>query len=226
MKKLICLVLAIMLALSAVSALAEEYTFQGIPWGSTPDQVESILIEKGLISESGLNVNGSKQSTCFPYEDVQNNINDGEKLYKIITNRNKVDGIGSYTSFVPLKTIGGYEVMDLELDFLYGVNDNVIDSGLHLAQVIITFNPSEGAFDSLINMLNEKYGEYTKASNDSLKMDVIIWYGDNDSIISLAEWHPTTMPFLIYAKADDYITAQQIQAINEANALPIEDAGL
>ena len=197
----------------------EEYTFQGIPWGSSRKKVESILAEKGFIKKNSFN---KLDNEVFVYPG-----NDDEQLLSdTISFLRGYEGIGvTYhcSGDNITQTIGGHEVSDCFISYLYGLDGDTITHDLHLSMVIIQFSDTAGSdktiFDSILKQLDSKYGQgiNVKALDDYRE-----WYGSNNTMIGLMDFWPS----LVYAKTDDYEKATKLLEIIEANKTPLEDAGL
>ena len=215
MKKLICLVLAVMLALSTVSALAEEFSFQGIPWGSSPEEVEAILVENGMIEEgNSFAYDFKRDPVYYPGHD------DKDRTWKSIMFENKTGGIG-VTCYIDKiqKTIAGQEIEFCEFAFINGFDGETITDDLHLTMLRIKLK-EKTAFDALSEQLSAKYGSYETV--ETTVNNYRVWTGSNNTIIGLLDFGP----FLIYANTSDYEKAMRMQAIIEANQKPVADMGL
>ena len=170
MKKFTCLLVILALMMSS-TALADEILFRDIPWGSN---TETVLTSMGLIDT-----------------DVYRALPESERVHKIdshllyapwshiepfgsgrITEYNQYEGGYKYSPMMGLPgdiTVGEYELENLELQFMYGVNEGVVSTAKEDAEFI------SGKY--YIRIEADKYGVgYDKAYKDLL--DKLTWlYG-------------------------------------------------
>ena len=180
----------------------EEFTFQGIPWGSSYEYVDKILVESGFLG-SPAGFNDTFGIAVWP-EVLPG---DSSMFYN---DKTGIGGMGMRNEV--LKTVGGYEVGSINLHYLYEVQNNETVPNTHLTMVELRLNGVDN--DDLIDKLNQKYGKY----QDSIQTYIYFWYGDNNTAI--AYW--CAAEALYYAKTDDYKTAEALLAVKPV----IKDAGL
>ena len=196
----------------------EGYTFQGIPWGSSPKEVEAILVENGLIQEE-TTLSISNGTVFFPEKlDEMEVLNLAKAAFAV----NDIGGNTLLSGTEILKAIGGCEVFGIRFDFLHGINESIVDDNYGLTLVSIQFQSDDASFEKLTEGLRKQYGDYSSSSVNNWKYRQ--WNGSNHTVVSLM--CTGDISFLVYAESDGYLAAQQIQEAIEANKTPSEDAGL
>ena len=221
-------------AAEAENAEAKEgYTFQGIPWDSSPEEVGTMLVEKGLIDEQNLfwltpdmmldygmgylpSIN--RDATGLEFSQLVSDIR-GTQIFD-----NNVGRSCHFRSASLLKNIGGVEPDEISFHFLYGIENGKITEGLHLIKVVVSYRGVETAFDVLIDALNTSYGKCVSKSEYDDHLNT--WTGNNNTIIALTNIGTMGWTDLVYAKTDAYEQVQEVQAILESSKAPVADAGL
>ncbi len=191
MKKIVCLVLALMMLLAG-SALAEsekEITFQGVPWGSSADDAYQRLLEKGLFSKEFDELSSTSRITHRSLTSKTNdNVyltseNGGEvvtiaedyfPIIAFLTNESVPKTSTSMPETVTLiredAKIAGYQVDDLSLYYAYNENNT------ELLSVVVTLKVDdlEEACSDLSAKLTTLYG---KSSQIKEQRDTLFGYG-------------------------------------------------
>lgn len=212
-----------------VEETSDGYTFQGIPWGSSPEEVQDILVENGIIGQdTNLYVN-DQRSFCMPGPDTPNKDTAWDSV--VWWPCNTFDGVGGMSSIhgdETLKTIGGFEVNNISFGFLYTIKDEQIVQEMHLDSVVICFVDSEMAFNGLNSSLESAYGTHKKQESlgtFAYDSKTLIWEGENNTAILLTVIGDDTVT-LSYVKTDAYITVEKLLEIIKGNKPVLEDAGL
>lgn len=201
----------------------EGYTFQGIPWGSSPEEVKEILVANGLIdAEARFSTEAANGNPKY-YPNIDN-FNVMELPDAIGAGFNcTVNGAGGEISVKLLKSVGGIEpASSVDFDFIYETKNDEITTNLQLIRVGIFFGHNEAAFGALSEKLTQAYGKYSENSENVF--NTRMWMGENQTVIALAS--SAGLVFLTYAKADAYEQVEAIQALLAANKAPVADAGL
>lgn len=209
----------------ATAEAGEGYTFQGIPWGSSPEDVKEMLVENGLI-DARTNIRSDWGSPMFSYypKDLEKMSNNQEIIdFAACLAHNYEFEYGTSFSITLLKSIGGFGAEETRLDFMYAVEDGEITSNPEFIRVGMYLGKDEAIFDTLSKGLADKYGKYTEKSASG--NTVHLWQGPDQTVIGLVR-ATNDDTHLIYAKRDSYDRLQQMKAITEAQKTPLEDAGL
>ena len=203
----------------------EGYTFQGIPWGSSPDEVEAALLEKGMIAAGTFHLSEGS-AAYYPHDEVEQSIKDKNitalGLVLGAPGYNSTSGIGGTVRLDFMKTVGGIEAKYAMFHFLYTVVDGQITSDLELMDVQIPLNADKSRLAELSDKLCESYGNHTE-QKDSFSF-IRFWEGPDHSLVILVA--QDGLEKLIYTKSDTYLRVQEIQAIQAAGKPKMEDAGL
>ena len=188
----------------------EPITFQGIPWGSTPEEVEKALVESGMIEEgSFVYVDG--QTQVWP-ENTDNYEGD------FYTEINHLIHQGGYAEPQCLKTIAGLDIIDMKLFFITGIVDGAIDDTPRLTMVWLTPGSfSYGSEKSDLELaLDAAYGDSMRNSYG------VVWTGAEQSAVCVSYMYGG----LIYARTGDYKVVRELQALEGQEAPVKEDAGV
>ena len=190
MKRVLVLVLCLLLLLSISNAFAydQEITFQGIPWGSTPEEWSTIL----------------KNS----YGDKINEISGGGSFYfyKCNFENNKMDFCDDIeTSFGAAKindTIGGYDISNIAFYSIFADNTlkNYDESFLYLVRVSLATNNAKKAERDLFAKLTTLYGK----SSQKIKVEVYYfdeltlhcWLGTDDTYVLMGQSNPESNTYI------------------------------
>lgn len=188
MKKIICVVLAILSLIT--TAFADEITFRNIPWGSNPNQVSEVLQAAGF---SKVYATNGAWITSFGDGDFDE--------FDI----NGADNAGyDWTDY---KTTGlkvaGHEISYMGLEFLYGIQDEGLLLDIDSARLIRAYYVLKASdkflvYNDLKTKLSSLYGEpkvlhrEQKYWNESyIKInDGLLWSGENDTAVLMSiEWY-------------------------------------
>ncbi len=134
-----------------ITACAEDLTWQGIPWGCTPEEAAQILTEKGIIAEGALERARDNHSTYY--------LGKGSTSYKELYHNVWSDACWAYqiSSGDILAQIAGYDVLELSLHY-------VLDSTENKKLVMISIEPlsngmsSDEIYTDLKAKLDKVYG--------------------------------------------------------------------
>jgi len=197
-------------------------TFQGIPWGATPEEAQDVLVAKGFINPDSLTPSYSDGYTAYwpdneKFWDMANGTNDGWAY-----------DVGGQAYVIPLKLVGGYKFDDVYLHFIYGIDGDKVDMTPHLTLVILPFFDAVDP-DALSDLLVQSYGKYEEHKEANGMATVRIWQGEENTGICLIS-SMANIGYLAYGKTDDYSKISVIQDavhMNEnAETAAMEDAGL
>lgn len=206
----------------------EEYLFQGIPWGTSYEDVNAALVENGIVDSDTNFYMTDTYSFCIPDPKTPK----GDEAWDSVTwwPCHYLEGVGGMSVLNKeniKKTIGGGEIEQIYLGYMFGAENEQIVSDTHLTTVVICYPENPGFFDTLAQNLESTYGKRTKKESlgsFAYAGKTYIWEGGNNTAIYLT--HIADRVTLSYGKTDAYITAQQIMEIIEANKEPMADAGL
>lgn len=200
MKKFLTFLLAFLMIYSV--ACAEEITFRGIPWGTDPQTVIQLmgwdvaLIEENQIMEEM----GKTPQTDDPM--VRYFLNNEVSDVGYFTFDDKIYGENCGYVFSDYyfrrgdMTVAEHDVSDIELEFLYGIENNEVNTAYQASEFVkATYSFWGGEisiFDDLLDKLTWLYGEpsdFVEEINDypstKYKEVSVVWYGDNNTIIHL-----------------------------------------
>lgn len=208
----------------ASDAALQEITFQDIPWGATPDEAKAILTKAGMIKGSDFYYSDTTWTDFWSEHTFAHGfLNDVEFL--------RLEDIGGKTYLKPTKSIGGLEVEGLNLNYLYTVEDGVLDRTPRLVMVQATLIGGEPEFKDLSEKLSDKYGKYTEIKDRSwFNTKVRFWKGSDNTGIALVDQLVEGQLFLYYGKTDAADSVKDIQdaveAERQAKVAGMDDAGL
>ena len=212
-----------------------EYTFQGIPWGSSPAETLDILMDKGIIDESDTPDSFSNlkwlvedHEDSYASASIYPDETDTDALRSAIDGQYFFDNIGMQAELTDLnKTFGGLDVGNVTLNYLYGFEDGAVNrESLNLTLVSMYFDRGVTG-KQLTEQLCNAYGAYTERDLGSGNVSYRFWYGGDNTVIAafiFIDGSGVEMegigsePHMIYARTDDYLTAQRILAVQ-----PIKD---
>ena len=213
MKKMMALLLAAMMLLGMIgTALAydEEITWQGIPWGSSVDDVKSLLIEKGFVNDETEIKLDNGYNQIFPMD-----ANGGEIGFETI------DSTMPYAVTISLDqpniTVSGYEVMRICFIFAKtGEDSQLITIGIAFSE--------KGIYKELQKKFASAYGKgKTKKGVFGTEFTTVI--GDNNTAVSLLKASISFNETLLYGKLDG-IELLQSNLSAPPEQQPKKDAGL
>ena len=213
MKKMMALLLASMMLMGlAGTALAydEEITWQGIPWGSSVDDVKSLLIENGfVIDETEIKLyDGYNQ--IFPMD-----ANGGEIGFETI------DPTMPYAVTISLDQpnirVSGYEVKRICFIFATtGEDSQLITIGIAFSE--------QGIFKELQNKFASAYGK-GKTNKGVFGNEFTTVIGANNTAVSLLKSSISFNETLLYGKLDG-IELLQSNLSAPSEQQPKQDVGL
>lgn len=218
--------------------ILKEYTFQGIPWGSSPKEAGEILVDNGLLPEKiiedlnderriGVDENGLILYAIFDTASYyMENFEDLAVIQENSFCHESTEGIGIFCEFKKIeKTVGGYKASWIRTNYLYEiVNDSIVENpGLSLVK--IQFEDKDISSD-LLAKLTESYGNYTDTKSGwAFPSKCWIWRGVNStSIILMQDMYDVVS--LYYANTGDTELGQQLEELYKKNTTPSSDAGL
>ena len=123
MKKYLAFFLALALITVSGAALAydDEITWQGLPWGSSADEVVQFLMEKGFI-ETEPNINSGFFPECYTFLTDKGK----EAIPGRDYDKEYWDACASISIYSDSFQVGGYEVEDISFNFASdGEKENV-----------------------------------------------------------------------------------------------------
>ena len=175
MKKIVSLVIAAMLLLCMTgTALAydEEITWQGIPWGSSADDVIEKIYELGLVEE------GKELSLEKSLGLETPMAADGNML--IIYGEKSEEAVYSIWIKEPNLAIGGNEVA--EIAFQFAANDEKSEL---ICVTMRMSDRSDKPYEDIVKLLKEKYGKGKKDRTFGLGDPCMIYLGANDTAVTM-----------------------------------------
>lgn len=179
MKRCVVLLVAVLLAMTAVSTLAEHgepILFRGIVWGSSYAEIaESVELEKlstFSFSESVGTALGMETTLDTPRDEG-------------------LVGIAEFSR--PYPEVAGYQTVDVELHFVYLPDENgeLAKDEEHTAlyHAYYTIEPADrvAAYEDLTQKLTSLYGDadYSRGDITQDKDSVTAWYGAEGTMVSL-----------------------------------------
>lgn len=185
---LVVMLLVTMMSTSAYADYDKEITFRGLPMGSSIQEVKSQLIKEGLKESSFIVEPNALLNTVFftLYEEKYDYLKVEDAGYSVFT----VETEGM--------ELAGYDILSLDLDFIYDTENGVLNkeqekAGLSDASYSLFLaddeqpkvfadlkrkltslydNPSETISETETNFIGEDYIQ-----------NLVIWYGANDTVV-------------------------------------------
>ena len=201
-------------------ATAEVITFQGVPWGSSANDVPGLMEEAGICKIKSVFDGGDM---WFSPE------KNGEKTYDLFWNyhwsfstereKAKVTGVQkAYNDENIYTKIGGYKPSNIEFTYYYGRNaDGSFDpseTSLSIVSVCYTHSSTNTKIDTVYSDLKQQLAKtYGKAMEFS-KKGFCVWYGEDNTCVmcGLRKSLLETDVFIVYAYTD---IAEQEKFIEE-----------
>ncbi len=177
MKKMLCLVLSLMLL--SCAALAEEekeITFQGVPWGSSIEEMGQIWIDNGFLNEWKELEHSHLCRTPMEYLTQEDGID-------VAYTDENLAAVGGRQWMEPNwlvkgTQIAGYDIKEIQT--FWACNDN--NSALLAVKVILKVDDKAAAYDDLTAKLTTVYGECENVEKYTF---VNGWIGANNTAVLL-----------------------------------------
>ncbi len=194
MKKILCLVLALMLLSCAALAESEkEITFQGVKWGSSIEEMGKIWVSNGFVFE-----HFSPEPEWVSHMSTEYLTN--ENTIDVSMTADGYEAVGGrawhgWTWFDGAK-IAGYDIREIQT--FWACDED--DSALLAVKVILKVNDKAAAYDDLVAKLTSLYGE---GQNVKHYAQVNAWLGaNNTAVLITADGHNTASELLTERSGD------------------------